>query len=326
MVEPRRVFAWITDTAGCFHYRIHLPLAELNNRGWDCSWGAPGPDIHDYDVVIGQRLAGDNPEWLALCADPNVLTVYDFDDDIVNIEPENTVPYGIYHPIRDATIRNIATADVVTTCVETIAEIVRPWNPNVRVLPICVPASVLNLPKPAANGSPLLGWSGSMFQAQNWVGMPDTLAEYARRVPAARFHTIGADYLGRAFAGRKDVTGWGTMDQVYTKMNFDIGIAPLNPRLHGSKVRSHTKPLQYAARGIPVIATAVGQYTEWVEEEVNGLLVPDTDEWQVDWVGALLALTEDPVARAEMGMAARAKAHQYTIEGNIWRWEEAYGQ
>lgn len=322
----RRVFAWITDTAGCFHYRIDLPLTALNQRpGWDCTWGAPGPDIHDYDVVIGQRLAGDNPEWLALCRDPNVLAVYDFDDDLVNIEPENTVPYSIYYPLREGTIANIRAADVVTTCTDAIAEIVAEWNPNVVVLPICIPAAVLDLPKPPpGHGEPLLGWAGSMFQAQNWVGMPDVLAEYAHRVPKARFHTIGADYLGHAFAGRKDITGWGTMDQLYAALNFDIGIAPLASRLHGSRVRSWTKPLQYAARSIPVVASAVGQYPEWVEDGVNGLLVPDTDEWQTDWLDRLLWLTENPDAQKRLGAGAMGCARQYTIEGNIWRWEQVY--
>jgi glycosyltransferase involved in cell wall biosynthesis len=324
--QVRRVFAWQTDGAGCFHYRIQLPLTALNQRpGWSCTWGAPGPDIHTYDVVIGQRLAGDNPPWLALCADPNVLAVYDFDDDLVNIEPENEVPYRIYHPIREGTIANLAAADVVTTATETIAEIARAWNPNVVVLPICIPAAILDLPRPPARGEPLLGWAGSMFQGQNWTGMPEVLAEYAARVPTARFHTIGADYLGPAFAGRKDVTGWGTMEQLYSALNFDIGIAPLDRALHGSRVRSHTKVLQYAARGIPAVATAVGEYLEWVEEGVNGLLVNGGRRWfHHDWLDQLLWLTEHPDARAEMGAAAAAKAREYTIEGNIWRWEEAF--
>lgn len=317
----RRVFAWQTDAAGCFHYRIHLPLTELNKRpGWDCSWGHPGPDIHDYDVVIGQRIAGESPHWEALCRDPNVLAVYDFDDDLINIEPENTVPYQIYHPIREATIRNLSMADVVTTCMPAISEIARQYNPNVVELPICLPAYVLDLPDHRGDGDPLIGWAGSMFQAQNWVGMPDILADYAAQVPKARFHTIGADYLEHAFRGRKDSTGWGSMEAMYGALNFHIGIAPLNPALHGSRVRSHTKPLQYAARGIPVVATPAGQYVDWVQDGVNGFLACEAS----DWIGTLMFLSHHPQMRETMGAAARVKAHQYTIEGNIGLWEAAY--
>ena len=49
----RRVFAWLTAVDACWFYRIKLPLEELaRSEGWDVAWGEPGPDIHDYDVVI----------------------------------------------------------------------------------------------------------------------------------------------------------------------------------------------------------------------------------------------------------------------------------
>jgi hypothetical protein len=312
----RTVFAWVTDTAGCWHYRVELPLTRLNPTRFTATWGAPGPDIHDYDIVIGQRLAGDNLGWEALCRDPDVLTVYDMDDDLLNIEPENQVPYSIYHPLREGTRRNVEMADVVITCVSQIAEILAPINPNVHILPICIPEWVIDLPVHRGPGEPNVGWAGSMFQAQNWVGIPGKLWAHAQLVPDARYHMVGADYTGGILGGRCRTTGWGTMDHMYRALDFDIGIAPLDPRLHGSRVRSWTKPLQYAARGIPVIATAAGQYVDWVEDGINGFLVHDPD----DWVRHLITLS-DPVVRTPMSTAAREKARKWTIEANIGLWE-----
>ena len=88
----KRIFAWATDGAGCYFYRLQLPLLHLPADRFSISIGAPGPDIHGYDIVIGQRIAPPSPLWEELCADPNVLTVYDIDDDLMNIDPANAVP------------------------------------------------------------------------------------------------------------------------------------------------------------------------------------------------------------------------------------------
>jgi Glycosyl transferases group 1 len=314
----RTVFWWVTDTAGCFHYRVELPSTRLDPTRFRTAWGAPGPDIHDYDVVVGQRLAGDNPGWEALCRDPTVLTVYDMDDDLLNIEPENQVPYAIYHPLRDGTRRNVKMADVVITCSGQMAEVLTPINPNVHVLPICVPGWVIDLPVRRGPGEPNVGWAGSMFQAQNWGDIQPRLWAYAQMVPEARFHMVGADYTSGVLGGRCRTTGWGTVDSMYRALDFDIGIAPLNPKLHGSRVRSWTKPLQYAARGIPVVATAAGQYTSWVEDGTNGFLVHHPRQW----LDHLITLS-DPTVRAPMSTAAREKARGWTIEANIGLWEDA---
>lgn len=315
----RRLFAWQTDTAGCWYYRLHLPLTHLPGCRWDVRYGTPGPDIGDYDVVIGQRLAGPQPDWLRLCADPNVLCVYDADDDLTDLDPQNTVPYSIYAPLAADTRRNIEAADVVTVCVPAVAEKLSKWNSNVHLLPICIDPAVIDWPVRRGPAALTVGWAGSPFHHQDWGTMPAHLAEYMRRVPHATFHTIGADYTGGVLGHRTRVTGWSTVDNFYKALDFDIGIAPLDPALRGSATRSHTKLLEYAARGIPAVATAAGQYRDWVEPGVNGLLVSDESQW----VEYLVAMSDDTV-RAPMSAAARAKARQFTIDRHIGLWERAY--
>ena len=318
----RRVFAILSSTDACFEYRVRLPLTELNRRGgWDCAWGAPGLDIADYDVVIGQRLAGPNPQWLALCKDPDVLCVYDADDDLTDLDPENEIPYSIYAPLTEDTRANMAAADVVTCCVPAAAErIAKHINPNVAVLPICADPAWIDLPLRTRAGSLTVGWGGSPFHGQDWQALPPHLAEYAGRVPHASFHAFGADYTRGAFGARTRVAGLQALPHYLAAVDLDIGVAPLNPALRGSATRSHTKPLEYACRGAPVIAQACGQYLDWVDEGVNGHLVRDESEW-VDY---LLALTDDAV-RARMSTAARDKARQFTIDKHAHLWERVYG-
>lgn len=317
----KRVFAWQTDGSACWWYRIKLPLEELAKHGWDVSWGSPaGLDLHSYDVVIGQRIAGPSPEWLALCADPNVLTVYDMDDDLLNLDPENTVPYNIYAPIRDDTEANVRAADVVTVCTPYVFDIMKKINDNVHLLPICIRAEDIDIPLKTHADALTVGWAGSPFHHQDWLEIPQILADFARVMPHASFHMMGADYTQGLLSHKLRVSGFTTVPNYYNSLDFDIGIAPLlkSPSNRG---KSHTKPLEYAMRGTPVVATAWGQYTDWIMHGVNGFLVHNNSEW-IDY---LLALT-DIELRAAMSTHARESAKKYTIDKHINLWMKAYGE
>lgn len=317
----RRVFAWTTTADACWDYRIRIPLVELSRRGWQCSWGAPGHDLGNYDVVVGQRLAGPQPDWLALCANPDVLCVYDADDDLTDLDPENEVPYSIYAPLAEDTRANMAAADLVTCCVPAAAQrIARSINPNVAVLPICADPVWIDPPLRTRPDRLVVGWGGSPFHAQDWHTLPHHLAAFARLAPEVWFHAFGADYTRGAFGARTKVVGLQPLSRYLSAIDFDIGVAPLNPNLRGSQTRSWTKALEYACRGVPIIAQACGQYVDWVEHGTNGFLIHN----DAQWVEHLLALTDTPT-RAAMSTAARDTARRWTIEKHINLWEKAYG-
>lgn len=313
----KRVFAWQTDTAGCFYYRLYLPLTQLaTSDEWEATWGSPPHDIFDYDVVIGQRIAGENEGWQNLCRDSNVFAVYDLDDDLLNIDPANSVPYSIYAPIRDATQRNIEAADLVTVSTPKLAEYIQTINKNVVVLPNCVAPDLPYRPLQYAFGALTVGWAGSMFHHQDWHGMPERLAEFDQRMPYVNFHMIGADYTGGAVSAR--VSPWSPMESYYSSLDFHVGIAPIM-RSPFNERKSWIKLLEYASFGIPAVATNAGQYPEWIEHGWNGYLVDEDREW----VDFLLALSDDKT-RELMSMNARKKAREYTINKQIHRWAAAY--
>lgn len=317
----RRVYSWASTADACALYRVWLPLGELNRRaGWHCEWGPWRPDLHDFDVVVGQRLVGHQPDWLALCADPNVLAVYDADDDLTDLDPENEVPYSIYAPLADDTAKNMAAADVVTCCVPAAAErIRRDINPNVAVLPICADPAWIGEAR-TVPGRLTVGWGGSPFHEQDWGTLPDQLAKFAEQVPHATFSAFGADYSRGVFGpARTKVTGSQPLPAYLNAIDFDIGLAPLNTALRGSRTRSWTKLLEYACRGVPVVAQACGQYLDWVVDGHNGYLVRD----EGDWLTHLLALTDDTF-RAGMSTAARNTARLWTIDRHVNLWADVY--
>lgn len=100
---------------------------------------------------------------------------------------------------------------------------------------------------------------------------------------------------------------------------MDIGLVPLEQNGF-NEAKSHLKGLEYAACGIPCVATPTGSYRGWIDEGDNGFLA----QRPRDWLRALDLLVNDDTLRREMGRKARAKAQEHTIQRNAWRWEELY--
>lgn len=312
----KRIFAWQTDTAGCFMYRLYWPLTNLDKKRFEVQWGAPGPDIFDYDIVIGQRISGDNELWRRLCADPHVQTVYDLDDDLLHVDPDNTVPYSIYNPVAAETFRNINQADALTVSTPALAEYFEALFPSVHVLPNCLPQSWMQYREPP--WPPIIGWAGSMFHAQDWqgTGIVEGLETYTRTSTDARLHAIGAYYMTGLPAR---FTGWSTMEAYHSALDFSVGVAPLKDSVFNSR-KSHCKALEYASKGIPTVATDIGQYRDFIEHGTNGFLVKDIRAW----AGYLMTMTHDQDYLRDMGKAAYQTALNFTIERNIHLWESVY--
>lgn len=317
MTHRRRIFVIQTDSAGCFYYRIHKPLTHLPQDQFEIVWQPPSTETREpTDIVIGQRIAGVNTAWEEMCANPNLLAVYDLDDNLLELDPGNTVPYSIYAPQAEATARNIALANVVTVSTPNLAARISQINPNVVVLPNCLDPSWLASIRFHHPEEIHVGWAGSMFHSQDWPGMGPQLQEYARREPRARFRTVGADYMSPYVQPR--VGYWGTMATLWDQLDFEIGIAPLIDTPFNS-MKSWIKVLEYSGRGIVPVASAIGQYPEFIEDGVNGFLVHDIGEWPEK----LLRLSDRDL-REQMQDAAMAKAMEYTIDKQVHRWQAVY--
>jgi D-inositol-3-phosphate glycosyltransferase len=74
-------------------------------------------------------------------------------------------------------------------------------------------------------------------------------------------------------------------------------------------------PVEAAACGVPVVASAVGGMLDTVVDGVTGLHVPPRSPAAL--AGALRRLLDDPAARAERGRAAARRAHQRYGWGRI---------
>jgi glycosyltransferase involved in cell wall biosynthesis len=319
VVAVIRVFGWQTSTAGEFDFRIGRPFPLLDKSRFEATWGQPGgEDIFDYDVVFAHRLAGPSELWHKVCADPNILAVYDMDDDLLCVDRENTIPHRLFAPLAPETYRNVMAADVVTVSSPGLLERYSQLHPRVMMLPICIPDDMPDWPIPDREGL-TVGWAGSLHKRQDWPGVAWALRDYADKVPRARFVMSGADYTGGLLRDRCRFVAFNPdVDGFWRSLNFDIGLAPLvdTPFNQG---KCHTKLIEYGARGIPTVASAIGQYTEWIQHGVNGFLVHEPG----DWVRYLLELSDDDI-RAGIAKAAHESSRQWTFSRHIHLWESAF--
>lgn len=315
-----------------------MPLDSLSETyGWDVAHGVRFPNVpkvspdsphlinmvkravSGYDVVIAQRTCqpAATKLWHTLKG-LNVYRVYEIDDNLFSLHRDsNPIGYDFYNrpEIRKNLRDNISAADVVTVSTEPLAEIMSQMNPNVKVCPNAVPDGLLERQIRRASGKVVIGWGGSSTHAMDFAEVRDSLKQLFRRRDDIEFHVIGADYISRYIPIRH--TPWfPSITDYYNAVDYDIGIAPLRPHVFNQS-KSYIKALELAALGIPVVASDVGPYRDFVRHGETGFLVKQAYEWNK----YLHALIDDVEMRREMGMRARELAASYTVSvmAPIWK-------
>lgn len=328
--RPTRIFGWLGDNAGCAYYRCTLPMSNLPEAPWQAGVATTIPDEYfmRFDVIVGQRVCkpGVTQRWQRICADPDVKAVYELDDDFWTLDPSNSAHDWYAQPhIRANLQANITAADLVTVSTEPLADRVRPWNPNVVVLPNYIDAQVLDLPRPDQSVDTVtIGWAGSSTHDMDWVDAGPAIAKVVTSLPNARMSFLGARYPQGMPRDKVSWTPWQESVGMYLElltMPFDIAVAPLAAHPFNA-AKSDVKAKEYAACGIPIVASNVRPYAEFVVHGETGFLVKDPS----DWGRYLKRLINDRDMRIGMGENARKLAAEHTIQGHIGEYERAWSK
>jgi hypothetical protein len=289
-------------------------------------------DAEQADVIVSQR--SNSFEGLGIWrrwATPTCRTVYENDDDIWNITHENAGAYKSYEmggETREAVLRYCSTASLITTTSPHLGDWHRELTGGrvpVVVLPNYVPEYVLGMRHDDREGRLRLGWMGGGSHARDITMATGAVSRFARRFPQWDLYLSGVDYRSKfkCPADRMFHVPWIHVcdypEVFYRAIDFDIGICPLLDTQF-SRSKSWIKPLEYMARGIPVVASDVEPYRRFIEHGVDGFLVRHEHEW----LSALSTLAADEDLRLRMGAAAKEKARRNTIEGHWREWADAY--
>jgi glycosyltransferase involved in cell wall biosynthesis len=309
---------------GSSYYRIWLPFRHLDINSQHehlvAPPGTPMPNEREAsgaDAIVFQRPAGKAGAKMLESLMGHTKLIYEIDDDMLNATSSG-LPHLVNEQARASIKRCLRLCDMVTTSNEYLAEIVRPYNDNIQILPNHIKAGLLEMHRPQRD-KVTIGWAGGTSHLWDMVEVADPLRDVLDENPEVDMHFMGYDFsplLGRQC--RWSV--WqADVGDYYKGVDFDIAIAPSADQLF-NRSKTWIRALEMGALGIPIVAQNRLPYSDYVIDGVTGFLVNTAEEWH----DRLTELINDPEMRAEMGAAARVQASKWTIEGNWQKWEAAY--
>lgn len=324
--EPRLVNA---------HYRVLLPLGELQKLGHEVKLfpqerGEPHVSIDElarYDVVHVHRVMVNGDEtFVRQLHDVGVAVSFDNDDDAGAVAPEmwamlhdEADPESIRYVLREHEhgLAALPEVDVVTTPSPVLAERFRAAGAtDVRVIENHLGRGQLRM-RPVSYDGLVIGWHGG--REHRWdadaLGLDRTLQAVLDAHPHVHVVTIGVD-LGLD-SNRYTYREWMELEELLGHLaGFDIGIAPLNDDPF-SLGRSAVKVREYAAAGVPWVASAVEPYRGLGKAEGGCLVEGD------GWLEALEGLIRSPLERARRRRRAKSWTRRQLVEVAAPAWEDA---
>jgi len=259
------------------------------------------------DVLVFQQiklLAGERAFVRRLCGS----WVLDVDDAIMFRRPRRPGDRSSQAAWRQRRFRSMAArCRLVVAGSRSLAEMISDAAPRLVVLP--TPVNLASYPVaqlPARDRVRLA-----------WIGWGSNLRYLEALTPVfQRLGAEGVDYEIHVISDRPpDMPGvpcrlvrWSEATEGAALADCDLGLAPLADDVW-TRGKAGYRCIQYAAAGLPAVASPVGANREVVRDGQTGVWAVGPEEWHA----ALLRLCGDVELRRRMGEAARARAADYDL-------------
>jgi len=326
---------------GCAWYRLVLPSRELGKMGWDTGVGLPranpeagiglaykdgmltGWDVYVLKLLMIEQIA---PLIRSMQARGSRIVV-DVDDFHYGLHEDNVASRST-DPHRNPTSnrafyeQSIREADTVTVSTAFLADF---YSTRVRDVRLVRNALDVDRWDPIEHtDEPVLGWvGGTLWRSGDVEILREWLPEFVQEHGIRVHHSGHIPGDGRHFGARVGVRRVSTTPMCLVKdypermFDMNIGLVPLN-RVPFSEAKSNLKGLEYAAKGIPFVATPTEEYRILYGSGV-GRLAETPDEWR-DHVTELL----DPDVRREEGERIRRIVEaEWNIKDRGQQWATA---
>lgn len=319
----------------CASIRLHAPLEALGRAGLATVRFLIEPEVEAFrpDVIVWHRVGIRDAGGIDRLRDVARLTgarmVYDLDDHLLGMDqhPEREA----YQPMVAAVRASVQAADRVWCSTPVLASLVQPTAP----MPVAVMPNVLDpdhweleerpLPVLAPMPGPLrLLYMGTRTHEEDFALIATVMDRLEMQAPGAfELHLIGvrgndegaAPWLRvRGIPGHVGASYPAFVHWLVRQTGFDLGIAPLVDNAFNAG-KSPIKVLDYAALGIPAVASRVPAYSE-LRSGVDCFHADNTVE---DWCQTLLALASDPDALHRVREGARARVTRDVFEAGCRR-------
>ena len=329
MLARMRITALMPESIVNSIYRSILPMQALAQRGHTVHLEERN-DVRDpralleSDVVHFLRFAGPMMQRMArTLKQAGVAVVWDNDDNLTASQRGNP-NYAAHSGLQGQRLlagmaTMMRTADVVTTPSEMLAERYRQLSgADVRVLENYLPPAFTRPARVMPHTGVTIGWVAALEHQRDveQLGLQQTLEHLLTRHQHIELITIGLNLGLRSRRYRHvPILNYGELPEWLA--HFDVGIAPI-AGADFNRGRSNVKLKEYAAVGVPWLASPTGGYAGMGEQQ-GGRLVSD-DRWYEE----LERLVLDADDRRRLARRGRSWAQEETIEHHAERWEQAF--
>jgi hypothetical protein len=314
------------------YYRLMLPLMAMRERGHDIVQVEQeykrvidiGPLAGcDFVHIHRPALLYDDGEVVTRLLERGVVVGFDEDDNVVDmplgLEERTDQPWAPRARRNfELLLEHVARVDLVTTPSDHLADRFEAAGArNVHVIDNYLPGAFSRV-EPEGHHGLVIGWHAGrehLVDAEA-LGLADMLERILDAHPDVHVVTINIE-LGMAHERYRREEPLPIAHLTRRLADFDIGIVPLAdiPFNYG---RSNVKAREYAAAGVPWLASPIGSYRHLGEEE-GGQLVADGD-----WYDALDALIRARRERSKRRKRARTWAKRETIWEMAGVWERLF--
>jgi glycosyltransferase involved in cell wall biosynthesis len=294
-----------------------LPLLELAREGHEVHFdreatGLTAGRLHGFDVVhVFRYHERETRRALRALRADGVAVVWDNDDDLS--DPNRMRSEQTHAQLLEV----LRLAHLVTTTSPVLAEQYRSWGAaEVQVVENYLPDYYAAERAPRAReAGVVVGWTAAGEHADDLkvLGIRATLERLLEAHPEVRVASAGLR-LGLPPERYTYTEVVQYQDLARYVGGFDVGIAPIAD-IPFNRAKSNVKVKEYAAMGVPWLASPIGPYAGLGEKQ-GGRLVPD-DRWYEE----LERLVTDARARRKLAKRGVKWADGERLRRNLDRWE-----
>jgi hypothetical protein len=336
---------------GCAWYRCYLPMKELKNHGWETGIGFPGynekhgfgmliPDnkaIHGWDVIVFKLIMLESvAQKIKEAKEMGQKIVVDLDDSFEKLH-ETNLAYQMTDPEKNP--RNnrehyqyiIENADALITSTPFLYDFYKNEKSHKNVFMV---RNGIDLPRwkqrnDHARWLPKVGWVGATpWRSQDLETMQPWFGQFLE-ANHLTFHHSGhiknakwaKDQLGIPKSVKTSYEGMQPISK-YPEMfrKIDIGLIPLN-NVEFNYAKSTIKGLEYAAAGIPFVASYSPEY-EFLEQQGIGRMAKNEREF----IGHLEELLDPRVRKEDVERNLEGIKQYQSMEVRGSEWNEVMHQ
>jgi hypothetical protein len=346
------------DNKGCGFYRMMVPANEIKRQ--DLANVMVLDKINEQsagwaNVIIVQRVT--DPQFYEIVEKLQSMgkkVIYEIDDFLNSVSPFNP-SFDFWSPMGQnmgRALKIMQKCDAVQVTTERLQKEYILWNPHVEPLGNYLDHSLWDQPawtavhwtdyyKKKNDGTIRIGWAGAGSHYHDLQLIEKVMTDICAKYPNVHFVLMG--YHGTSKRGPnlfqkisdtacRHCNAEGQLEKVpgidllyypskLKECAFDIGLAPLIETSF-NQGKSDLRIKEYAALGIPVVATRMKPYSESIKEGYTGFLASTAKEWY----DSLEVLIKDKLLRERMGRNNYRWYRQNTIDKHIHEWIAFYNR